>query len=119
VRPARQALRWLTAVAAAVALTGCALPGSGRRPSRLTAAEHNDLGVVLERDGDLKLAQRHLEEAVRLQPEDPVVWTNLGNIFRKRGDRIAAVNCYDAALRRQPDYGPAIHNRDRLLAQTD
>ena len=61
-------------------------------------------------DSDPDAAQTAFEEAVRLQPEFPEAFYNLGVIEQGRGNPIAALGWYQRAVDQSPDYWPAINN---------
>ncbi len=65
----------------------------------LTAAEHNDLGLVYERDGKVDLAVREYRKAVRLDPRLARARVNLGNVAAGRGRWGEAEKSYRRALR--------------------
>jgi Flp pilus assembly protein TadD len=48
-------------------------------------------------------AARHYREALRLQPDNPILYSNLGDALVWQGQTAEAVNCYQAALRLAPD----------------
>lgn len=97
-------------------LAGCSSPGAASRSgSRFTSMEHNDVAVVLEREGRFAEAEAHLRQAVKQGGENYLAWTNLGNVLRRQGRMGEAIQCYEQALRIRPEYGPARHNLGRLL----
>lgn len=65
----------------------------------LTATEHNDLGLVYEREGKLDLAAREYRKAVRLDPRLARARVNLGNVAAAEGRWSAAEKSYRRALR--------------------
>ena len=50
------------------------------------------------------------EQAIRLQPEFPEAFYNLGVIEQGRGDNIAALGWYQRSVDQAPEYWPAINN---------
>ena len=50
------------------------------------------------------------EQAIRLQPELPEAFYNLGVIEQGRGDNIAALGWYQRSVDQAPEYWPAINN---------
>lgn len=51
---------------------------------------------------DEELARTHYERALALNPRDPMYYTNLGNLYARRGDVPRAVNLYERALELDP-----------------
>ena len=52
----------------------------------LTAEEHNNLGVIYEREGKYDLAIREYKRAASADGELVVPLVNLGNVYQKKGD---------------------------------
>ncbi len=78
----------------------------------LSYDEHNDLGVFLERAGNLAAATGHYQMAVTLAPE-PVNSTyavNLGNAFRKLKLLPEAAKAFKQALKLKSDNADAMNN---------
>jgi len=76
----------------------------------LTAAEHLDLGVAYERKGELDLARREYERALR---KDRMLYrarVNLGNIFLTKKEYEKARKEYLAALELRPGDAEATNN---------
>jgi Flp pilus assembly protein TadD len=71
---------------------------------------HNSLADYLIRKDDLDGAEFHLQETLRLCPENEAAWYNLGVWQRKRGELPEAVNSLSEALRLKPDYANAWSN---------
>lgn len=64
----------------------------------LSAAEHNDLGFVYERQGRWALAEREYRKAVRLDRRFARARVNLGNVAAARGRWNEAEKSYRRAL---------------------
>jgi len=47
-------------------------------------------------------AVRHFREALRITPDDPRIYVNLGDASMKQGQTAEAVKSYQAALRLKP-----------------
>jgi tetratricopeptide (TPR) repeat protein len=56
------------------------------------------MALVLRRLGLADLALVHLEHAARLRPGDPVVWKELGQAQREKGDSIGALSSFQRSL---------------------
>jgi tetratricopeptide (TPR) repeat protein len=54
------------------------------------AAAHNGLGAALQAQGDAEGAKRELEQAAKLDPNDPNPLLNLARLYRQQGDATAA-----------------------------
>src|SRR5204863_4866518 len=64
------------------------------------ARVHVNLGLALERVGDLVGAEEALREALRLRPDDAVARTNLGTVLRRQRRATDAEAVYrDGAVR--------------------
>ncbi len=64
---------------------------------------HNNLGTVLEEDGNLKEAILHYSKAVRIKPNYGDAHHNLGIALTRQGKFTEALNHYWQALRLDPD----------------
>jgi tetratricopeptide (TPR) repeat protein len=76
-----------------------------------TALVHNSLGTLHFDKGELDLAQRHFESAIRLEPGYDAAYVNLGHVFSRRGDRQRALDMFREAAR----VNPANSDAKRLL----
>ena len=89
---------------------------------RLSADEHNDLGVFLERGGELPPAAGHYREAARLAPGNSYFLLNLGNALMKQKLFAEAASVFRSA--NNPDamnnlayvYGELNANLDEAVA---
>ncbi|MCC5887059.1 MAG: PA2778 family cysteine peptidase [Gammaproteobacteria bacterium] len=63
-----------------------------------------------ESTGDLAIAAEGYAAGVKRWPEDPLVWTALGNVKYLQQDFAAAEQAYAEALARNPDHWPARNN---------
>jgi tetratricopeptide (TPR) repeat protein len=77
---------------------------------------HNNLAILLGREGRLDEAERHLEAALAIVPAYPQAHDNLGILLMKRGRVGEAIPHFEAALARSQD--PEIRNNlgNALLA---
>lgn len=74
------------------------------------AVFHNDLGVVLEREGDLEGALTQYRLAREKDPGLVAAYINAGNVRVKEGDLEEAEQFYRAALDREPSNPQALNN---------
>jgi len=94
----------LAALALGVAIAGCGHLVILHDP--LGAAEHNDLGVAYERQGDWEHAAREYRRALQVDPRFARARLNLGNIAARRERWAEAEKLYRRALpslRADPD----------------
>lgn len=68
------------------------------------ANAHVRLGALLEANGDLGAALRHYQTAVRLRPEDYVLWMQLARGQELAGETAAAINSGISAVNLAPSY---------------
>jgi DNA-binding response OmpR family regulator len=61
-------------------------------------------------------AHDYLKQALTLKPESAVAYNLLGAVTEILGDNQAAVQAYQAALRFDPDYKPALANLQRITS---
>lgn len=78
------------------------------------AAVHNNLGLVLARDGQLDEAVRAFRAALE-DGESAAVLVNLGNALRRGGDKAAALAVYTRAIELDPGCAPAHYNMHAAL----
>ncbi len=114
-RPPRAALRTLAACALAAPLlaaaTGCShVPKIIVLEDPLSAEEHVALGVSYERGGELDLAAREYERALRKDRASFRARLNLGNVRLAEGRHDAARGEYLAALALRPADAEATNN---------
>ena len=81
------------------------------------ANAHYNLGVVLQRKGDLEGAERSFRAALRINPKDVSAHFNLGIVLEKKGDLEGAERSYRAAVRLNPDAADAHYNLGGVLAK--
>jgi len=77
---------------------------------RLSADEHNDLGVFLERCGKFMAAAGHYKLAAELQPRNAIFHFNLGNAFLKQKLFAEAAAAFRRAVTLAPDNADALNN---------
>jgi Tfp pilus assembly protein PilF len=104
-------LRILPLLLALLLAGGCSrLPKVIVLSDPLTAAEHVDLGVAYERKGELDLAQREYERALRKDKKFYRARVNLGNIFLAKKEYGSAREEYLLALELRPGDAEATNN---------
>ncbi len=74
------------------------------------APAHNDLGLLLARQGRLADAADELAKAVALSPELAKTHNNLGVVLGQQGDLARAIPSFETALRLDPNYAEARRN---------
>ena len=81
------------------------------------AAVHHLRALVENRLGDRNAANSYFEAALRLQPNDPQILNNHGNLLRDLGRGADALRCYERALAAAPNLADAVLNRALLLGE--
>ncbi len=71
------------------------------------------MGLYWERQQEYSQAQYYLKQAIAISPNDPYLYTELGNILSKAGDLPTAQSAYEAAIKIAPQ-DPVFQ---RLLAE--
>ena len=69
---------------------------------RAAYAPEPGLAVLFESYGGTRAASQALAAAAAAAPDDPVLWSELGNAHRAMGDATTAIACFEAAIRLQP-----------------
>ena len=72
---------------------------------------HNNLAVVLAKEGKYKDAFYHYDECIRINPGFAQPFNNKGNIYYKMGQKQRAIENYSEAIRLKPNYVNAYYNR--------
>ncbi len=80
------------------------------REVKREAAYHNDLGVLLEREGELESALEQYRIARRKDPTLILAYINAGNVFVKLNKLTEAEKLYRQALDQEPDQALALNN---------
>lgn len=60
------------------------------------------LAVLFDRYGGVDAALQVLTSSTAKNANDPVMWSDLGNAYRVKGDSDRAIECFESALRLQP-----------------
>ncbi|MEW6144775.1 MAG: tetratricopeptide repeat protein [Thermodesulfobacteriota bacterium] len=84
----------------------------------LTAEEHNNLGVIYEREGKYDLAVREYKRAASADRELVVPLVNLGNVYQKKGETEEAEKYYKKALKKDRRNIEAANNLASLYIET-
>lgn len=84
-------------------LFSCSVPKIIVYDDPLTAKEHNDLGVIYEKKGQLDLAEREYKKAITKDKNSYIPYFNLGNLYYKKGEKEKAIEFYRKALEKQED----------------
>jgi tetratricopeptide (TPR) repeat protein len=84
----------------------------------LTAEEHNDLGVIYEREGKYDLAIREYKRAISADGGLVVSLVNLGNAYFKKGELEEAEKYYKKALGKDKQNIEAANNLASLYIET-
>jgi len=74
------------------------------------AGPHADLAILHRRAGRLAEAVSEGEEAVKLSPNQPVYWNQLGASYRLNGQFLKARDAYEHAIALDANYAAAILN---------
>ena len=78
---------------------------------------HNNLGLALQMQGNLKAAVASYKKALQLKPNYPEALYNLGLALQKQGNLKTAIVFYKAALQLKPDYPEAHNNLGNCLKE--
>jgi len=85
--------------------------------SQFSAADHTNVGVVLEERGMLLAALQQYQSAMAKDPMLVQPRVNIGNVLRRLGQWKPALEAYQAALRMEPDNFEAANNSADLCAE--
>jgi len=83
--------------------------GAGLRVAATDDVAHNNLGIALDKQGQMGEAIRQFQEAIRLKPGYAEAHYNLGLVLGLRGQTAEAIRYFEAVLKAKPDY-PEAHN---------
>ncbi len=69
-----------------------------------------NLAVLLAGQGDIKAAELHYMEALKIRPDDKDTNINFGNLLVRQGRLDEAIERYNAAIRSKPNFAEAYNN---------
>jgi tetratricopeptide (TPR) repeat protein len=98
-----------------LAAAGCVVAAPPR--GRLTAEEHNDLGVTYFERGETRRAVEEFERALGLRPDWPRALVNLGDARLALGEVADAIEAYRRAVALAPEDPGAANNLAWALLQ--
>jgi len=75
---------------------------AAERTSPTSPQNHNNLGDLYGRRGNLQLAEWHFKKAIELNPHYADAMHNLGNTYVRLGKLEEAIKMYEAALKNKP-----------------
>ncbi len=102
-----------------ISLAGCAsLHGSIFMKDPLSAEEHNNLGVIYEREGKYNLAIREYKRAIHSDTTLITPLVNLGNVYFRKGEYTEAEKYYKRALKNDRTNLEAANNLASLYIET-
>ncbi len=77
---------------------------------------HNNLGLLLLREGRVDEAIAHFEQAIQIRPGSAAAHNNLASALRVQGSYNEAVAQYEVAVQLEPDNANAVNNLAMLMA---
>ncbi len=75
-----------------------------RRDKKHVAFLRSKIGENLLREGNLEKAEKEFTKAVKLHPETPPAYINLGEVYLKQGKTEEAVRTWEEFIRLSPEY---------------
>lgn len=107
-------------IVSSLIFSGCAaIYGSYFADDPLTAEEHNNLGVIYEREGKYDLALREYKRAISLDGQLIVPLVNIGNVCVKQGEYDEAEKYYKKALGKDKHNTEAANNLASVYIETE
>src|SRR5437899_343928 len=95
------------------------LISSGIAGASPTAAAQNELGVALQREGDLFGAIRAFRQAIELDPKFGAAMANLGHALREAGNVQESIACFQRVALLEPGSGAAHADLGHALSRND
>jgi len=96
-------------------ITSCSIPKIIILEDKLTAEQHNDLGVIYEKKGEFNLAEKEYKKAIEKNKNWYLPYFNLGNLYYKIKNYEKAKEYYEYALKLKPDNPDILNNLAYLL----
>ncbi len=93
----------------------CSVPRIVVLEDPLTAEEHVNLGYIYEKEGELDLAKREYQKAIKKDESFWVAYYNLGNVYAKEGNYRKAQESYRKALDLKPEDPDILNNLAYVL----
>lgn len=111
--------RQILVTVAALALAGCWSSGPETQTSMISDnAEFveliDDAGGEM-RDGNFADARRLLDEARRIEPDNPALWVAIARLHYRQNEHVGALQALDKALGLGPEFGPALLMRAQMV----
>lgn len=107
---------WLLLGLAFMALAACAT-GKEAEVRRLRARAAYELALADLRDGRISVGLASLQDAISLNPDEPVYQNTLGLVHLNLKNFPQAMEAFERALQFSPDYADAHHNMGVALAE--
>jgi Tfp pilus assembly protein PilF len=83
----------------------------------LTAEQHNDLGVAYEQKGDLDLAGKEFEKAIKKNKDWVIPYLNLGHLYYRQGKLDQSEATLRQGLRVKGDHPDLLNNLAWVLME--
>lgn len=83
----------------------------------ITATAYNNLGFILQQQGDLESAISNYRQAARINPNYSEAHNNLGYALQLSGTTNAAIASYRRAIKINPSFVEAYHNLGQALRE--
>lgn len=81
------------------------------------ASTLRDLGRLCRELGQMEAARGHLEEAVKIAPDDSDAWTQLLQVYQSAGNRSGVQYAIEQGLAHNPDSPALLQHQGRWLAE--
>lgn len=98
-------------------LAACTMPKIVVFDDPLTAEQHNDLGVAYEEKGDLGLAEKEFEKALKKNREWVIPYLNLGHLYYRQEKLDRAEHILREGLRAKGDHPDLLNNLAWVLME--
>ena len=77
------------------------------------------LGIIYAQRKDYALALKYLEATIKVNPQNGIAHSNLGNVLFELGKFESALNAYDKAIQLAPTYAEAWSNKGNALYELE